>query len=145
MLIPSLGFAEVESLSPDLRALLAKEMLALQNGMQSIIPAYSSGNWSEIARIAEQMENSYILKQSLTDDQKEELHTSLPGSFIKLDQHFHYLAGMLNHVAKEEKSELVGFYFAKLNEACVSCHSQYAIHKFPAFDKRTLSNEHSHD
>lgn len=157
MLIPVLGFAQdrehneskspgmgVESLSPALRDLLAREMLALETGMQAIIPAFSSGNWSEIAGIAEQMENSYILKQALTDEQKKELHSLLPVSFIDLDKQFHYLAGMLKHVAKKQKSELVGFYFSKLNESCVGCHAQYATHRFPAFEKKTGTGEHSH-
>jgi uncharacterized membrane protein YcjF (UPF0283 family) len=34
----------VEALSPELRALLSKEMLELQEGMKSILPAYISGN-----------------------------------------------------------------------------------------------------
>ena len=138
------GSTGVESLSPELRELLTKEMQELQNGMMSIIPAYVSGNWSEIERVADKMKNSYILKQSLTEKQVKELQTALPDSFIKLDQQFHYLSGMLNHAAKNKKAELVGFYFSKLSEACVSCHTQYATHKFPllAFPKET--GEHSH-
>ncbi len=134
----------VESLSPELRELLTKEMQELQNGMMSIIPAYVSGNWSEIERVADKMKNSYILKQSLTEKQIKELQTALPDSFIKLDRQFHYLSGMLNHAAKNKKAELVGFYFSKLSEACVSCHTQHATHKFPllAFPKET--GEHSH-
>lgn len=140
--IDSMG---VESLSPALRALLAEEMLAIQSGMQAIIPAYAAGNWGEIASIADKIKNSYILKQKLTDDQKEELHSSLPASFIQLDQQFHYFAGMLKHVAEEEKSELVGFYFSKMNDACHACHSQYATHKFPAFEQKGHVKEHSHE
>lgn len=135
--------AAVESLSPDLRELLAKEMQALQKGMMSIIPAYASGNWKEIEDIASKMENSYILKQSITETQVKELHRLLPESFIKLDQKFHYYAGMLSHVAMKRKPELVGFYFSKLSESCVSCHSQYATHRFPDFIKKE-SKKHSH-
>lgn len=134
----------VESLSPTLRELLVKEMLALQDGMKTIIPAYVSGDWDAIATIADKMEKSYILKQSLTKEQKKELHSSLPSSFISLDQEFHYLAGMLKHVAKNKKTELVGFYYSKLNETCLSCHTQYATHRFPALDSKTQSIEHVH-
>jgi hypothetical protein len=157
MLLPSLSYGEgefhqvkkedgsaIESLSPELRALLTKEMLALQSGMMSIIPAYASGNWGEIENIAEKMKNSYILKQSLSHEQVKELHTLLPASFIKLDQQFHYLAGMLEHVAQKKKSELVGFYFAKLSAACLSCHSQYATHTFPALISKEELGKHSH-
>ena len=126
----------VEALSAELRVLLVREMLALQSGMQAIIPAYVSGNWSQIEQIAGNMENSYILKQSLTDAQKEELHTLLPAAFIQLDQQFHYLSGMLKHVAEKEKTELVGFYISELNESCLGCHRQYATHRFPAFEPR---------
>ncbi len=134
----------VETLSPELRELLTKEMQALQNGMMSVIPAYVSGNWREIESIAHKMKSSYILKQSLTKEQMHELHTSLPDSFIKLDQHFHYLSGMLEHAAKNKKTELVGFYFSKLSETCVSCHTQYATHKFPAFAPVKKTDDHSH-
>ena len=133
----------VESLSPELRALLVKEMQALQKAMMAVIPAYVSGNWKEIEAIASKMEGSYILKQSITDKQVEELHRLLPESFITLDQEFHYYAGMLSHVASKGKSELVGFYFSKLNESCVSCHSQYATHRFPAFIEKA-DKKHSH-
>ncbi len=134
----------IESLSTDLRKLLTDEMLALQNGMMSIIPAYVSGNWNEIEHIAHKMENSYILKQSLSDKQIKELHNSLPDSFMKLDKQFHYLSGMLKHAAEHKKPELVGFYFSKLSESCVSCHTQHAAHKFPAFAPEIITDKHEH-
>ena len=134
----------ISSLSPELRDLLTKEMQAIEKGMQAIIPAFASGNWNEIAHIAEQVENSFILKRQLTQEQRHELHEKLPTAFIKQDQQFHYLAGMLAHAAKMEKQELVGFYFSELNNACVRCHSEFARHKFPAFDTDKQQNEHSH-
>jgi len=134
----------VAALSSGLRELLKKEMLALEKGMMSVIPAYVSGDWGEIETIARKMKSSYILKQSLTDEQANELHTLLPESFIKLDHQFHYLSGMLEHAAKKKKAELVGFYFSKLSEACVSCHTQYATHKFPAFSPEKENSEHTH-
>jgi hypothetical protein len=135
----------IESLSPELRDLLKKEMYALQEGMMSIIPAYISGNWEEIETISLKMKNSYILKQNITKKQIQELHSSLPSEFIKKDKEFHYLSGMLNHAAKNKKSELIGFYYSKLSESCLSCHSQYATHRFPSFnmDQETKS-EHAH-
>ena len=145
ILLPTMSFGEdelkhevhenasgVEMLSHDLRNLLSKEMQALQSGMMSIIPAYVSGNWEEIETTAEKMKSSYILKQSLTEGQMKELHSVLPDEFIKKDQRFHYLAGMLEHAAKNEKPELVNFYFSEMNESCVGCHAVFATHKFPA-------------
>jgi len=133
----------VEMLSLDLRALLSKEMQALQDGMMSIIPAYVSGNWDEIQTTAEKMKNSYILKQSLTESQVQELHSVLPHAFIEKDQRFHYLAGMLAHAAKNKKPELINFYFSEMHESCAGCHAMFATHKFPGL-KPTKSDTHSH-
>ncbi|MCO7226574.1 hypothetical protein [Pleionea sp. CnH1-48] len=132
----------IEGLSPELRQLLGKEMRALQGGMQSIIPAYISGDWEQIAKTAHKMKNSYILKQSLTDAQIKELHHSLPKSFLKQDHQFHYLAGMLEHAAKHKKPELVNFYFSEMNEACVSCHTDFATHRFPKLKKEEKGHHH---
>ena len=132
----------VESLSPELRDLLSKEMVAIQNGMMSIVAAYASGNSEETASIAEEIKSSYILKQEMTRQQRHELHQQLPDSFIQLDQQFHSYAGLLEEAARRNNDELIGFYFSKLVESCSNCHSQHASHKFPAFGKQ--DEEHTH-
>ena len=134
----------VEALSEDLRDLLTQEMQALQTGMMSVIPAYVSGNWAEIESTAKQMSNSYILKQNLTESQMHELHSQLPPEFIEKDQRFHYLAGMLEHAAKNKKPELINFYFSEMTESCVDCHTQFATHKFPALLPSDKKPKHSH-
>lgn len=157
IILPSLGYAEdvhdhavkkpvsaVESLSPKLRKLLTEEMQALQKGMMSIIPAYAAGDWSEIKATADKMKNSYILQKNLNDKQIKELHSTLPDSFLKLDQQFHYLSGMLSHAAEMKKSELVGFYFSELSNSCIECHAQYATHKFPALLPNKKTDGHAH-
>jgi hypothetical protein len=133
----------VQTLSPALRELLSGEMRALQDAMMSIVPAYVAGNWRQIAVIAGKMRDSYILQQSLSAAQKQELHTVLPAGFVEKDQRFHYLAGMLEHAAQSEKAELINFYFSSLNEACVGCHTSYATHKFPAL-LVPVETEHGH-
>jgi len=132
----------IVDLSPELRDLLSREMRQLQKGMTEILPLYVSGEWAEIVPVASKMKNSYVLKQSLSDEQMHELHTKLPGGFIQLDKQFHYLSGMLEHAAETGKPELIGFYFSKMTEACVSCHTQYATHRFPALSPGTKGHEH---
>lgn len=129
----------VESLSPELRSLLSKEMLAIQNGMKSVITAYASGDSEEIASIAEKIKNSFILKQEMTRQQRHELHQKLPRSFVRLDHQFHNYAGSLEEAARKNDDELIGFYFWKLVESCSGCHSQHARHKFPAFNEPNIS------
>ncbi|MDT8452280.1 MAG: hypothetical protein RQ936_05985 [Gammaproteobacteria bacterium] len=156
ILIPSLSYGKdpthhepdhatsgIESLSPGLRELLQKEMLAIQDGMQTIIPAYAAGKWHDVAEIAHKIKSSYILQQSLSDAQVKELQTSLPDAFVKQDQLFHYLAGQLNHFARQQNPELVGFYYSKLVESCVSCHAVHALHRFPELASEA-ADAHAH-
>jgi len=132
----------VENLSPELRDLLSREMVAIQNGMMSIVAAYASGNSEETASIAEEIKSSYILKQEMTPQQRHELHQKLPRSFIHLDHQFHNYAGLLEEAARNNNDELIGFYFSKLVDSCSGCHSQHARHKFPAFVEE--NEEHTH-
>ena len=157
ILIPTMSYGEdkhkhegneiaagVEALSRDLRDLLSQEMQALEKGMMSIIPAYNSGNWGEIETTGGKMKSSYILKQNLTEKQVKELQSVLPHTFIEKDQRFHYLAGMLEHAAKNKKEELINFYFSEMNESCLGCHTVFATHKFPALSSKEKEAEHTH-
>lgn len=138
---PSAG---VEALSTPLREALGAEMAALQGGLMAVIPAIVAGHWDEVARIGQQMRDSYIMKQSLTEAQLDELHRALPASFLELDARFHYLAGMLSHAAEAKKPELVGFYLGTLTETCVNCHARHAKAKFPAFSTGEALPGHAH-
>ncbi len=131
-------------LSPPLKQALADEMLGIQNAMMDLVPSISAGDWPQVAKLAKQIEGSFIMKQKLSAEQMEELHHALPDSFIELDRSFHQMAGMLAHVAEAGHVELVSFYFYKLNEGCVSCHSKYAKHRFPAFSAKSQEPQHAH-
>ena len=133
----------IASLSPELQQLFSREMIELQKGMMAMVPLYVAGKLDDIEKIAAQMESSYVLKQNLTESQMHELHAKLPDAFIEQDQQFHYLAGMLAHVANVGKTELVGFYIAKMSESCLACHSAYATDKFPALAGKG-QGEHNH-
>ena len=136
--------SEVESLSPDLRALLKQEMLAIQEGMKNIVPAFASGDLDEVSEIAGEISRNIILKKKITDTQKHELHEKLSKDFILKDQEFHKYAGMLEHVSKEGHTELVGFYYSKMLESCSSCHSEHASHRFPIFANESATKAHHH-
>ena len=133
----------VEGLSKETRALLRTEMAAIDNGIKALFTAYYSGNFDEVARIAKEIEQSYILKNKLTKAQIHELHTKLPKGFLQLDEKFHYNAGMLAHVAKKKKPELVGFYYSELTSGCHSCHAEYAQGRFE-FNPVKESAHHHH-
>lgn len=134
----------VVQLSPKLRQILTQEMQSVLGGMMALVPAISSGDWHEVAEIGKKIQDSYIMKQELSEAQLEELHHSLPFGFKDLDHSFHHAAGMLAHAAKQGNAEIVHFYFYKLNETCVKCHSRYATHRFPSFATKEEQKGHSH-
>ncbi len=122
-------------LSHDLKVILNQEMKEIEEGMMKIIPAISAGNWETIADIAKNIKDSFILKQKLTKHQIEELHHSLSAEFVEMDQNFHSTAGKLAHAAHQQDGELVNFYFYKLHSQCMTCHSKYALERFPNLKK----------
>jgi len=127
-------------ISDDLKKALLKEMKAVQDGMIKLVPAIASGDWATVSRTAKNIKKTYIMKQKLTKAQLKELHSALPEGFKRLDHRFHETAGRLALAAERKDAELAVFYFYKLNESCVTCHSTYATQKFPAFD--TGGTEH---
>ncbi len=131
-------------LSPALMGLLKQEMNAIQQGMQTLIPAITSGNWQEVADTGEHIQHSYIMQQQLTDAQMEELHNELPPAFLELDQSFHRSAGMLAHAAKMHNAEVVNFYFYKLTDTCVSCHRKFAGYRFTGLVSEADDEGHQH-
>jgi len=122
-------------LPEDLRKALRKEMLAVQDGMIKLVPAIAGGDWATVSRTADNIKKTYIMKQKLTQAQLKELHSALPAGFKRLDHRFHETAGRLALAAERKDAELAVFYFYKLNESCVTCHSTYATQRFPAFNK----------
>jgi hypothetical protein len=136
--------AGLEQLSPGMRQLLTREMTALQDGMQALVPAIISGQWKAVAGIGEQMRDSYILAQELTQSQAEELHHSLPLSFRTMDREFHHYAGMLAHAANNRNPELVTFYHYKMTDACLTCHETFATQRFPGLRSGGVEEGHHH-
>jgi len=131
-------------LSPDLAKLFKAEMSALEEGMKTLIPAIISGDWNAVAATGEQLRDSYILQQELTAELAAELHRALPPAFLELDQSFHHSADKLVHAAKTGNPEVVAFYFYKLTDTCMACHSKYAPHRFPGLAGTDSQEEHRH-
>ncbi len=125
----------VSALSPEVRALLAQEMLHIEKGMQSIFSNIVKGEYENISKTAIDIENSFIFKRKLTNAQRSELKEKIPKSFIDTDRGFHQLAGKLANAAEFEEKENVQKYFFEMTQTCVKCHATYAKHRFPAFKK----------
>jgi cytochrome c556 len=140
---PAQPAADPIKLSPALMELLQQEMQAIQQGMQALLPAIVTGNWQDIAAIGEDIQNSYIMQKQLTDTQREELHRNLPAAFLELDQSLHHSAGRLAHAAQQHCADVVNFYFYKLTDTCVACHSKFVTYRFPGLaDMKRDSTDH---
>ena len=96
-----------------------------------MIPAISAGDWEIIAQVALRIDESFIMKQALTEPQLEELHLALPAEFVAADERFHSTAGKLSEAAHRRDGELVNFYYYQLHSQCMSCHAGYASERFP--------------
>ena len=131
-------------LSDSVSVLLKAEMNEIKKGMESLVFAMASGNWKQIQETGHRIKHSYIMKNKLTESQKHELHAKLPAQFREIDKKFHYYAGMLSHVAEERDIELVNFYFAKMNETCMSCHSKFVTNRFEGFRQGNKHEQHDH-
>jgi hypothetical protein len=118
-------------LSPELRAAFIAEMQNLDSCLQRAVSAVARADWVAAERTAAEIKDSFILKQRLSAAQLAELDKVLPAPFLALDRRFHEQAERLAAAAKSADAELAAFSTYKLTEACVSCHAQYAQHRFP--------------
>ena len=71
----------LESLTPGLRALLSKEMVAVEKGMKDMFSDMIAGKYGKVSQTATKISNSFILKQNFTKEQKLELKSKLPKEF----------------------------------------------------------------
>ncbi len=133
----------VTALSPGTRELLVLEMKSIQESMVAMLPLMVSGDWQGVSQYAARIANGHIMKQRLTPAQVQELMRTLPQEFKALDSRFHNAAGMMAHVAREGHTELVTFYYYRLIEGCIGCHSQYATHRFPALIEEPGGHSHA--
>ena len=131
------------TLSAELAALLSEEMVAIDEGVGTLVTAMAAGEWGRVAETAEKIEKSYILAQRLTPEQREELQRKLPPRFKSLDSAFHRAAGKIAKAAEHRDTELAVFHSYKLMEACVECHATYASERFPGFAEG--EEDHGHD
>jgi hypothetical protein len=129
-------------LSPELRAAFIAEMQNLDSSLQSAVSSVARGDWTAAEHAASEIKGSFILEQRLSPDQLAELHRVLPAPFVALDRAFHEQAERLALAAKSADAELAAFSTYKLTEACISCHAQYAQHRFPALSAPPAVHHH---
>lgn len=130
------------ALSPELRAAFIAEMQNLDAGIQRAVSAVARADWAAAEQTAREISGSFILEQRLSAAQRAELHRVLPEAFLALDRDFHAHAERLAAAAKAHDGELAAFTTYRLTDACVSCHSRYAQHRFPALAPAPEAHHH---
>ena len=121
-------------LTARLKKLITNEMLQVADATGRLSVAISTGDHETVHALGVGVRDSFILKQSLTAQDKKDLVGAVPAEFITLDRHFHALAGKLAHAGEVKDSALQGFYYSKMMETCVACHARFAVDKFPGLD-----------
>lgn len=123
---------------------LVEEMAALQPAMSRLAEAIPQADWALVAETAAAMRDGFILKKALTGAELETLRNALPQRFLLMDSAFHEYADKLATAAQAHDGELVPFYFYKMIESCVACHSEYAGGRFAGYRKSPAAEQHHH-
>lgn len=118
-------------------------MIAINEGVRALPEAIVKADWERLAETGRRIEQSYILKRRLSEDERGTLVQSLPDSFKYLDRRLHQHAGKLAQAAERRDGELVRFYFSRMLDSCAGCHAVYAKHRFPGY-ARPGSDGHQH-
>jgi uncharacterized membrane protein YheB (UPF0754 family) len=118
-------------LTEKLDRLLREEMRSIQTAMGQIHSAIVMGQHDKVAEQARNIYNSFILEQSLTEQDRKDLMSAVPKGFINLDKEFHKLAESLEKAGKKNDTEKQLKLFGKMTNNCVQCHSTYVSDRFP--------------
>ena len=128
-------------LTPRLKNLLANEMQQVGQATADLALAIAGGDHHTAKELGVAVHDSFILKQSLTDQDKKDLMGAVPSAFVALDRRFHALAGKLAHAAEAKDSELQHFYFSEMLRSCVTCHTEFASDRFPGLEHEEANKD----
>ena len=129
-------------LTTRLKDLLANEMQQVAQAAADLALAIASGDHDTAKELGVAVHDSFILKQSLTDQDKKDLMGAVPPAFVALDREFHAVAGKLAHAAEAGDSQLQSFYFSEMLRSCVTCHAAFASDRFPGLGHEGDGKDH---
>lgn len=119
-------------LPPKFRGLIIQEMLAVTEASKRILEALARGQDDVVARNAQQIHDSFVLEQEMTEAESKALHDALPHAFVERDQEFHALSAQLAEAARQGDTSRQLAVFAKMQQACIACHAVHATDRFPS-------------
>ena len=120
-------------LTERLKELLATEMAQVGEATSMLAHSIATGDHETVNALGVKVRDSFILKQSLTPQDKKDLVGAVPKAFLMLDKRFHGMAGKMAQAAEAKDTELELFYYGQMLEACTQCHAQFASDRFTGF------------
>ncbi|WP_227370087.1 hypothetical protein [Halomonas sp. M20] len=121
-------------LTEKLRGLLVKEMVEIESAMQETYSAIIQGKHDEVAQKGQAIHDSFILEQSLTEQDRQDLMAAVPKEFLQMDERLHQLAASLAEAGKQQDSQAQVETFNRMTESCVACHSRYVTDRFEGLE-----------
>lgn len=121
-------------LTDTLSQLLREEMRSVQAAMTTIHSAIVMGQHDSVAENAQQIHDSFILKQQLTKQDRKDLMSAVPSGFIELDKEFHQLAAALAEAGRNSDTSAQHELFSQMTGNCLQCHSEYVYDRFPGVE-----------
>lgn len=118
------------NLTAKLRGLLVREMVEIESAMHVTYSAIIRGNHDVVAQNGQAIHDSFILEQSLTEQDHQDLEAAVPEEFLHMDEQFHQLAAALAEAGEQKNSEQQVEVFNRMTESCVACHGRYATDRF---------------
>ena len=125
-------------LTGKLRGLLIQEMVQIESAMLHTYSAIVQGNHATVAQQGQAIHDSFILAQSLTEQDHQDLTAALPEEFLEMDTQFHKLAALLAQAGENKNSQGQVDVFNRMTEACVVCHSRYVTDRFDGLNNQSL-------
>ncbi|QEA40582.1 hypothetical protein FGL86_16845 [Pistricoccus aurantiacus] len=146
VLLASLAFSgsviAAKPVGPDLtdklRGLLVKEMVEIEAAMQETYSAIIQGRHDEVAQKGQAIHDSFILEQSLTEQDEQDLKAVVPQEFLQMDEHFHQLSASLAEAGKRQDTQAQVDTFNRMTESCVACHSRYVTDRFEGLEDQSF-------
>lgn len=108
-------------------------MQQISDAMGPLTTAIATGDHDMAQHLGIAIRDSFILKKSLTPQDKQDLLGAVPAEFVEIDREFHRLANKLAGAAAKKDSELQEVYLSKMVASCIACHRQFAQDVFPGF------------
>ena len=134
-----LGAAAAEPVGPKLppkvRGLLIQEMNAILEASREILDALVRGRDEVVAEKARAIHDSFILKQEMTEADREALRQAVPKAFVQRDRAFHELTGELAEAGREGDDARQRRLFGRMVDQCAACHARYAHDRFPGLQE----------